>query len=53
MLSVVLIIILSPLAIICAILSVAILYGAVKWIVELILKSVNAIIDTINKESNK
>lgn len=49
MLNILLLIILSPLAIICGIISIAIIYAIIKRIVELILGTVNSIRDIINK----
>lgn len=53
MLNILLLIILSPIALICGIISVAIIYGILEWIIKLILNTADAISNTINKRNNE
>lgn len=53
MLKVLLLIILSPLAIFCGILSIAIVYAVLKKIIELTVESAKAITDFINNRDDK
>lgn len=53
MLNILLIIILSPVAIICGIVSIGTIYGILECIIELIFKTANTISDIINERSNK
>ena len=53
MLNILLIIILSPIALICGIISVAIIYGILECIIKLILNTADAIINAINKRNNE
>ena len=53
MLNILLLVILSPVALICGIISIAIIYGILNWIIELIFKSAEVINNTINKRNNE
>lgn len=53
MLNILLIIILSPVALICGIISIAIIYGILDYIIKLILNTADAISNAINKKDNK
>ena len=53
MLNILSLIILSPIALICGIISMAIIYGILKWIIELIFKTADVINNTINKRDNE
>lgn len=53
MLNILLIIILSPVALICGIISIAIVYGILDYIIKLILNTADAISNAINKKDNK
>ena len=53
MLNILLIIILSPIALICGIISIAIVYGILDYIIKLILNTADAISNAINKKDNK
>lgn len=53
MLNILLLIILSPIALICGIISIAIVYGILDYIIKLILNTADAISNAINKKDNK
>ena len=53
MLNILLLIILSPIALICGIISIAIIYGILDYIIKLILNTADAISNAINKKDNK
>ena len=53
MLNILLIIILSPIVLICGIISIAIIYGILNYIIKLILNTGDAISNAINKRNNE
>lgn len=53
MLNILLLIILSPIALIYGIISIVIIYEILKWIIELIFKTADAISNATNKRNNE
>ena len=53
MLNILSLIILSPIALICGIISIAIIYGILDYIIKLILNTADAISNAIKKKDNK